>query len=341
MRTTGKLVALAAAVHLALVPALAFAVGVAPGSATPVQREQAQGKFVKGKDLFNQKKYPEALVEFQASLDIVASPNARLYVARTYKEMNKLVEAYVEFGRTEIEAKELAPQDPRYQKTAEAAAAERKEIEPQLAFVTVTIKGATEQTSLKIAGEEVKRAGWNEPAPIVPGSAEVVVETPGKPTVRRMVTLPAGGKTSVDVDAVTGEATGGTPVGPEITTKPKDTEPSKPSSGGGDYRTYAYVAGGVGAAGLLTFGVFGAMAASRYSDLKDACGSGPCPESKRSDVEGGQTRQTIANIGLVVGIVGVATGVTLFLISKPKKPAEGVTAQAVVGPSFVGLSGSF
>lgn len=340
MRTTrpSKFVALATALHLALVPALASAVGVSPGSATPVQREQAQAKFVKGKDHLAKKQYAEALAEFRGSLEIVASPNARLFVARTLRDMGKIVEAYVEFGRTEVEAKELAAQDVRYQKTAEAAAAERKEIEPQLAFVTVTIKGASDATTLKIGGEEVKRAGWNEPAPIVPGSAEVVVETPGKPTVRRMVTLPAGGKTAVDVDAETGVATGGALV--TAPTPEKPAEPVKKDEGGGDYRTYAYVAGGVGAAGLITFGVFGALAASRYSDLKDACGGKPCPESKRSDVEGGQTRQTIANIGLVVGLVGVATGVTLFVLSKPKSPSEGTT-QAVVGPSFVGLSGTF
>jgi len=340
-RSLSSFVALTAALHLALVPAIASAVGVAPGSATPVQREQAQSKFMKGKDLFGQKKYPQALAEFQASHEIVASPNARLFIARTLREMGKLVEAYVEFGRTEIEAKELAPQDSRYQKTAESALTERKEIEPKLAFVTVTIKGAADTTSLKIAGEEVKRAGWNEPAPIVPGSAEVVIETPGKPTVRRMVTLAAGEKTAVDVDATTGEAKGGTPVGPEVPTPVKAPEaPVTPDTGDHDYRTYAYVAGGIGAAGLITFGVFGALAANRYSSIKDECGGKPCPESKRSDVEGGKTQQTIANIGLVIGIIGVGTGVTLFLLSKPKKPSEGVT-QAVIGPSFVGLSGTF
>lgn len=338
LRLPSSAVALFAALHLALVPALASAAGVTPGSATPVQREQAQAKFAKGKELFGQKKYDAALAEFRGSLDIVTSPNTRLYVARALREMGKTVEAYVEFGRCEIEAKELAPQDPRYTKTAEAAAAERKELEPKLAFVTVAINGATDATTLKIAGEEVKKAGWNEPAPIVPGSAEIVVETPGKPTVKRMVTLGAGERTEVKVDASTGEAVGGTPVEAAPTPPPAPEKPA--DTGGGDYRTYAYVAGGVGAAGLLTFGIFGAMAASKYSSLKDECGAGPCPEAKRSDVEAGQTRQTIANIGLIVGIIGVGAGVTLFVLSKPSKPSEGTT-QAVIGPSYVGLQGSF
>jgi hypothetical protein len=116
--------------------------------------------------------------------------------------------------------------------------------------------------------------------------------------------------------------------------KPKD------SGDGPDLRTYAYIAGGVGAAGLITFGVFGAMASSRYSTVKDECGARPCPESKRDLVEGGQTFQTVANIGLVVGIIGAGAGVTLFLLSKPKKPTEGSTS-AVIGPSYFGLQGTF
>lgn len=341
-RSSSKFVALVAALHVALVPAFASAAGAAPASASPVQREQAQAKFLKGKDLFNAKKYAEALAEFQGSFDIVASPNARLFIARTLREMNKIVEAYVEFGRTEVEAKELAPTDARYAKTAESAQTERKELEPKLAFITVTIKGPLDATTLKIAGEEVKRAGWNEPAPIIPGSAEVVVETPNVPVVRRMVTLAAGEKTSIDVDAATGVATGGgTPIGPAVA-EPAKPPPvtAPPASGGGDYRTYAYVAGGVGAVGLITFGIFGSMAASTYSDLKGECGGRPCPESKRSDVESGQKSQTIANIGLAVGVIGVAAGVTLFVLSKPKSPTDTVT-HAVVGPSFVGLAGTF
>jgi hypothetical protein len=344
MRLSSKLVALAAALHLAAVPALASAAGVSPTGASPAQREQAQAKFTKGKELLGQKKYAEALAEFQGSVDVVASPNARLFIARTLREMNKLAEAYAEFGRTEKDAKALAPSDARYAKTADAAAAERQELAPKLAFVTVTLKGPTEQTRLTIAGGEVDRAGWNEPAPVQPGTFEVTIETPNVPAVRRLVTLGAGEKTAIDVDAATGSATGGgTPIGTATEVKPPPTvEPAKASpAAGSGYRTYAYVAGGVGAAGLLTFGIFGAMTAGTYADLKDACGDRPCPASKQGDVDSGKTTQTIANVGLIVGVVGAAAGVTLFVLSKPKKPSDAVTTQAVVGPSYVGLAGTF
>src|SRR4051794_12153413 len=106
----------------------ASAAGVAPAKATPVQREQAQSRFLKGRDLYNAKKYDAALVELTASLDIVASPNTRLYVGRCLRDMGRLVAAYAELGRTAVEAKELRGEDARYEKAAESATEERAKL---------------------------------------------------------------------------------------------------------------------------------------------------------------------------------------------------------------------
>src|SRR5579884_1681230 len=78
----------------------ASADGVLPAAATPVQREQAQSRFLRGKDLLSKKRYDEALSEFRASHEIVASPNTRLEIARCLQGMGKTVEAYAELGRT-------------------------------------------------------------------------------------------------------------------------------------------------------------------------------------------------------------------------------------------------
>ena len=106
--------------------------GVDPLSATPVQREQAQGRFLKGKELYDEGKFEEALAEFMASRGIVASPNARLYRARCLRELKRYVEAYTQFGRTMVEALELAKLEVRYARTADAATRERAELHQKL-----------------------------------------------------------------------------------------------------------------------------------------------------------------------------------------------------------------
>jgi hypothetical protein len=95
------------------------------------------------------------------------------------------------------------------------------------------------------------------------------------------------------------------------------------------------------------------MANSTYSDLEEKC-AGPCPADSQDDldqIDSGRTQQTLANVGLVVGIVGIGAGVTLFVLSLGGKSSEAKTGQAhlapvrkpelVVGPGFTGVRGKF
>jgi hypothetical protein len=106
------------------------------------------------------------------------------------------------------------------------------------------------------------------------------------------------------------------------------------------------VAAGVGVAGLGLFTVAGIMANSTYSDLSESCG-GPCPPDRQGDVDAGKTEQTLANIGLIVGAVGLAAGATLFVLSvtggesEPTDEGSAPSSQLVVGPGYAGLRSSF
>lgn len=330
-----RIVAALLAVAIASGPIAAHATAVEPSKATPIQVEQARTRFLKGKMLFAQKKYPEALEEFRASFEIVVSPNTELYIARTLREMGKIVEAYVEFGRTEVAANELSVQDPRYKKAGEAATAERNELGKKLGFVTITVKNATADSKLMIAGEELKRAGWDTPAPVAAGTTEIVLETPGRELVKKTVTLAAGDKTTLEIDANEGKALGETPPPPP----PKDETPP-PETSSTNLRTWAIVAGAVGVAGLATFAIAGLKSNSIYNDLHDACGDKPCPPSRADDVSAGKRWQTIANVGLVLGVIGLATGVTLWVVGKPKSSTS-ASASVGVSPMGVFVSGAF
>lgn len=357
MRRRALALCLAVSTSLA---APATAAPVSPSAATPAQREQAQALFLKGRDLYNAKKYEQALAELRASMDVVASPNARLLAARCYREMNRPVEAYAEFGRASIEAKELAREDPRYTKTSESALEERELVAPQLGFVVLQVERAEPSTTLKFGGDEVRRGGWSEPMPVRPGQTEIVVETPGRKPLRQTVTVAAGEKKAVKIDAGAAELDAppsplpASPAAPfaapaaGTSTEPSGTSASAPpsmdsgsKSGREKLRPWAFVAGGVGAAGLLTFAIAGSMSNATFDDLKKACGGGPCPADRSDDISAGRSQQTIANVGLVVGIVGVAAGVTLFVLSMPPKNAPSASTSFVVRPQWAGLEGGF
>jgi hypothetical protein len=332
-----------------LVGGAAHAAGASPADATAVQKKQALDHFMTGKQAIEAKNWEKATLELRASLDVVDSPNARLELARALREQASFGDAWAEYGRVIASATLLAKTEDRYAKTAEAATTERSELEPKLAFVTVTVANAADDAVLKVGGRTVPSAEWSAPIVVPVGAVDVVLsDAVGNELARQTVSAAVGAKTPVSLDAKPAPPA---PPAPKPTTPDPDDRPdfakeqaeAPPTSGGGNkqLRLYSYVAGGVGVAGFAMFGIFGLMDNSTYSDLQGACPQGHCPASKQSEIDSGRTQQTIANVGLVVGAVGVATGATLFVLSlssksSPAAPATGL----IVAPGYVGLRGS-
>jgi hypothetical protein len=341
MRTPSRFLhALTVALFLCSAASANAGAGVTPSDATPVQREEAQTHFARGRDLYAAKKYDEAAVEFEKSYAIVASPNALFFLARCDRERGKLVAAYAELGRTAAEAREHAAEDPRYAKTAQAASEERDAIAPQLGFVTVSVTGGSTETTVTIAGARFPRAALGEPLPVMPGSTEVVVETPGKPPLRQTLAVFGGERKSVTLDAgaVEPKTSEQAAVAPPLPPRPGALE--EETTGRGTLRTWSYVSAGAAVVGVATFAVAGTMSNAAYSDLQAQC-HGPCPSgnaANQDEIARGRTEQTVADVGLVVGLVGAAAAVTLFVMSLPSK-SDKVTA--LVGPAWIGVKGEF
>jgi len=323
---------------LAPAPLAHAASGVLPSEASPIQREEAQAHFARGHDLYTAKRFEEAAGEFAKSYAVVASPNALLFLARCDRERGKIVTAYAELGRTAAEAKEHAAEDPRYAKTAEAAAEERDSLAAELGFVSVTVQGGSPDAVVTIGSERVPRAALGELVPVVPGRIDLSVESPGRPPVRQSLHVSRGERAAVTLD--------GGPVPPEAGA-PQATSPppvragtAGEPSGAGAARTWAYVAGGVGVVGVATFAIAGVASNGTYSDLQTKCGAGRCPGGSGYDgeISRGKTEQTIANVGLVVGAVGVAAAATFFVVSLSSKSDR---VAVVAGPGWLGLRGVF
>ena len=329
------LVSLCSGCLLSVVSIPASADGVLPVAATPVQREQAQSRFLRGKVLMGKHKYEEALAQFTASHEIVASPNTRLESARCLLEMGKVIAGYAELGRAAVEAKELVAQDHRYQRALDAATSERAEIEAKVGFVSLTIDRPSDSTRVTIGGDEIARAAWDEPAPVQAGTTEIVVSTPGRDPIVKTVSVAAGEKTALQIDVMQGEA--------EARTAPPAPQPApppaEPARSARFIRTGSYVAGGVGLAGLATFIAFGSIAHSTYDDLNTSCGGGPCPASKAGEISSGKTAEAAANVGLAFAIAGAAAGVTLFVISR-RNDDRPHAAALTVSPGWIGVEGN-
>ena len=326
-----------------LATSLALADGVAPSEATPAQKKQALDHFTAGKTAAEAKTFDKAITELRASLDSVNSPNARLVLARALRDSGQLGDAWAEFGRVAEDATKLAATESRYSQTADAAIAERTELEAKLAFVTVTIVHAPADTTLKVGGHSIPAEQWAAPILAPTGAVDVVLsDASGKELARQTVAATAGQKTPVTLDALPPPVA---PPPPSPDDKPDFSNPPPPPPeqppGRAKLRPYAYVAGGLGVAGLAVFTIFGVMSNSDFNDLKSNCTNGSCPASKSGEINDGKTFQTVADVGLGVGIVGVAAGATLFVLSLGgKSPDAPSSTGLVVTPGFIGVRGT-
>ena len=102
----------------------------------------------------------------------------------------------------------------------------------------------------------------------------------------------------------------------------------------------AWVAIGVGGAGIATGAVTGAMTLSKEGDLEENenCRDAKCLPSERDDVSGYNTLRTVSTVAWIGGAALAATGVVL-LVTAPK-PTE-THAALVAGPGSLFLRGRF
>jgi hypothetical protein len=320
--------------------------GVPVEQATEEQKTAARENFTKGKEAFDAKKYEEALTALRASYDVVASPNSRILIAQCLEALGKPVEAFAEAEAVATQAQAAAAADPKYEETAKAAGALRDALRNKVGLVTVRVTGTPAAgAALSVEGRDIPRDQWEKPIAVTPGT--VTVTLTGAPS--QQVAVAAGAEASVELGAAPP---------PPPPPPPDEVEVSSSDNWFMQNRLpIGIAAGGVGVAGMLLFGIFGGMASSTYSDLEDQCPGGVCSPDLESDADSGRTYQTVANVSLVIGIVGVAAGAGLIVwdLVDPATTgdeggeADGSTEQAtaivrpqlVVGPGAIGLRGSF
>ena len=105
----------------------------------------------------------------------------------------------------------------------------------------------------------------------------------------------------------------------------------------------AFVAFGVGAAGLVTGVIAGVLALGKHDDLSKACTNGTCDPSQQSNIDSYHSLGIVSTVGFIVAGVGAAAGVTLW-VAMPKNGAHASTSAWIapyLAPTGVGAVGQF
>ena len=227
---------------------------------------------------------------------------------------------------------------------------------PKIARLTVRVDPADAKPQVTVAGTAIPPALIGVERPTDPGTHEVVVTAPGYLEQKTSVTLAEGAtqeiavKLEKDPNAVAAAVPPPVATAPVVTTgptaPPSDTGPKKSN-------TLAYVALGVGGAGLIVGGITGLLALGKKGDLK-GCVDTKCPTSQKDTLDGAKSMATVSTVGFAVGFVGVGVGVVLLLTGNSNSQASfsaaklakrdllhGVHVEPWVGAQSAGVTGTF
>ncbi|MBW2457702.1 MAG: hypothetical protein JRI68_24570 [Deltaproteobacteria bacterium] len=291
-------------------------------------------------------RYTEALPLFRQLANENRSPNARLYVARSLREVGRLPEAYEEMKATAADAAKRAKTEPRFTATRDAAAKELKQLQRQVGFVTLHLPGKPHGLVVELNGAPVPSHRLSEKTAVMPGTVRIRADAPGfvgyrqdlsvaagetesvaialtpKVKSRPVVPPPAPAPTPAPAPAPT-QTTAPAPPPPPVAPPPEPLpapppEPEEPE--GPDKPGKGMLVGGIVAVGLaalcgIGFGVTRKMAGDQYDEVNEACGGTRCPtDDYEDDIDAGEALDIASHASLGAGALALLTGGVLITI---------------------------
>jgi len=186
---------------------LLLALGVAahaPCAAADESQAAGLQKFDEGRKAFDAGQYDHAIEAFEASYELLASPNTRLYIGRCYRSLGRVASAYTALRLAAREAQDrlTASGEKRYGATRDAATREAAELEPRVPRLTIAVPAGTpDGFVVKRNGEDLPKAAWGVAVETDPGVVVVEASGPRLVTFKTTVTLAEGANSRVDVEA--------------------------------------------------------------------------------------------------------------------------------------------
>jgi hypothetical protein len=307
--------------------------------ADPREQQLAQALFDEGRQLMEQKRYPEACPKLAESQRLDPGGGTLLNLAVCHEKEGKIATAHAEYH----EALSIAIRDAR--KDRQDLARERiAAIEPRIPRVTVTVAAAADVEGLdvKLDGLGLRRAAWGVAAPVDPGLHRIEATAPGRAPWsvsvpvevkdRKVIEVPVlapEGQPSVSAPVpVTAPPAAENVVGP-VAPPMVDAAPMKPNP-------LFIVAVGVTAVAAAASAVTGILALQANSTAKDGC----LPErhfcANQDAVDAAGRARTFAWVSTGTLVLAAAGGASLLLIPTTTR-AGGAQIGAIVVPGGGGL----
>ena len=277
---------------------------------TPTQTTLAESLFEEGQALMAAGRYPEACPKLAESHRLDPASGTVLNLAVCHERQGRVATAWAEYRDALVYATREGRAE-REQLASDRIAA-LEPILPRL-VVAVTATGSGAGLVVKVDGVDVGPAAWGTELPLDPGSHVVTATAPGRQGFAQSIALQVSQKLEVVVPALGAVRRNAVPPGPPA----PDVDPNQ------GRRTTGYLLGGGGLLALGVGGFFGVRAIVNRKDSDARCDPLCDDEAVRLN-DNAKRDARIADIGLGLGVVGVAAGAYLLLTT----PGPAVTAKA-------------
>jgi tetratricopeptide (TPR) repeat protein len=284
--------------------------------AAPASAQDAKVLFEQGRAAMKERRLDEACQLLKRAYDAGGSAGPLLNLAACEEARGRLMEAKRLWQKS---LGVLRPEDAR-RSIPEVHLEDLSNRIPRL-----TVRSNVQNAEVSIDGDDAPLGSAVE---LDPGAHVVTVRDASGVVREEKVELAAGEKREVVLDA-TGSAAGGPSTG--------GVAPPK-GDGGGSLSAPGLILLGVGAAGMIGFGVTGGLFLAEKAELDDLCPRGEC--TSQTDVDSASSLDTlgVANaICLGLGAAGIVAGSILLW----RGAAENDVAALYVGPGSIGMRGRF
>lgn len=312
-----------------------------PGQADAQNPAAAEALFEQARAAMAAGSYDIACARFRDSDKLDPAVGTRFNLADCEEKRGRLATAWSLFRGV---SSELAQDDDRKPIADDRAA----KLKPRLPIVTMVLPpDAPPGMRVRIDGVEIGEGSFGVPLPMDPGKHDLSLLAPGEPEHRRSFEL-GEGEHSTLLLAI------------EKAPEPvaATAEPPAPSRDFDDVsrRQWAYMAGGVGLAGVVVGATAGIMTLRKKSLADDECNdeTRTCTQAGRDANESGRRFGVVSSVGFGVGVVGLAAGAYLLLTSpssgaastyrsSPVLRAAKLRAEIALEPEsgFVSVAGRF
>jgi hypothetical protein len=183
-------------IRLAFPLALVLAASVAaPRLAAADDKAEAGRHFKLGVGLYGERKFDEALVEFQRAYDLAPHPSVLYNIAVTYRELSRYNESIVYFERFLTEGEKAVKK-----KLIQQAKKELDELRARVGSVEVSVK--PDDTLISVDGREVGPTPLSSAVVLGPGEHKFELKAPWGAVEQRTVTVTAGDTSKLTAELV-------------------------------------------------------------------------------------------------------------------------------------------